>query len=55
MKIQGRFRHLFAPQYRPVIESLQAEVDQRWQELLRLEEMTGGGQDAAQQKAAETK
>jgi pyruvate ferredoxin oxidoreductase beta subunit len=36
LKTQGRFRHLFTPQYRYVIEELQAEVDRRWERLLRL-------------------
>jgi pyruvate ferredoxin oxidoreductase beta subunit len=36
LKPQGRFRHLFTPQYRHVIEELQAEVDRRWEHLLRL-------------------
>ena len=31
---QGRFRHLFRPDNKHVIESLQAEVDKRWEELL---------------------
>jgi pyruvate ferredoxin oxidoreductase beta subunit len=43
LKVQGRFKHLFSPQNRHVIDSLQTEVDKRWEELLRLEEMTGGG------------
>lgn len=34
LKPQGRFRHLFRPENRPVIEELQREVDQRWEELL---------------------
>ncbi|MFH1862903.1 MAG: thiamine pyrophosphate-dependent enzyme [bacterium] len=36
LKPQGRFRHLFRPANRHVIDMLQAEVDQRWQELLKL-------------------
>lgn len=31
---QGRFRHLFKPQNRHLIDEMQAEVDRRWQELL---------------------
>jgi len=31
---QGRFRHLFKPQNRHLIEEMQAEVDRRWEELL---------------------
>ena len=34
LKGQGRFRHLFIPKNRHVIEKLQAEVDKRWDELL---------------------
>ena len=33
---QGRFRHLFQPQNRHVIEEIQAEVDRRWERLLKL-------------------
>ncbi|HSR31851.1 MAG TPA: thiamine pyrophosphate-dependent enzyme [Anaerolineae bacterium] len=33
---QGRFRHLFQPQNRHLIDELQADVDRRWQRLLRL-------------------
>jgi pyruvate ferredoxin oxidoreductase beta subunit len=31
---QGRFRHLFKPQNRHMIDRMQAEVDRRWEELL---------------------
>jgi pyruvate ferredoxin oxidoreductase beta subunit len=31
---QGRFRHLFKPQNRHMIEEMQAEVDRRWETLL---------------------
>jgi pyruvate ferredoxin oxidoreductase beta subunit len=34
LKPQGRFRHLFIPQNRYMIEELQKEVDKRWAELL---------------------
>jgi len=34
LKRQGRFRHLFKPQNRHLIEEMQAEVDHRWEELL---------------------
>jgi pyruvate ferredoxin oxidoreductase beta subunit len=34
LKGQGRFRHLFQPNNRWIIEQLQAEVDKRWEELL---------------------
>ena len=35
LKLQGRFRHLFKPENKELLEELQAEVDQRWQELLK--------------------
>jgi len=34
LKRQGRFRHLFKPQNRHMINEMQAEVDRRWEELL---------------------
>jgi pyruvate ferredoxin oxidoreductase beta subunit len=34
LKPQGRFRHLFRPENRHVIDMLQAEVDGRWAEVL---------------------
>jgi pyruvate ferredoxin oxidoreductase beta subunit len=36
LKRQGRFRHLFRPENRHVIDELQAEVDLHWERLLRL-------------------
>jgi len=36
IKPQGRFRHLFRPEFRHVIDELQAEVDRRWERLLRM-------------------
>ena len=36
LKRQGRFRHLFRPENRHVIDELQAEVDLRWERLLKL-------------------
>jgi pyruvate ferredoxin oxidoreductase beta subunit len=36
LKLQGRFRHLFTPQNEHLIDEFQAEVDQRWERLLRL-------------------
>jgi pyruvate ferredoxin oxidoreductase beta subunit len=36
LKRQGRFRHLFKPQNRHMIDKLQAEVDRRWEDLLEL-------------------
>ncbi len=35
LKPQGRFRHLFRPENRHVIDELQAEVDYKWEEILR--------------------
>jgi pyruvate ferredoxin oxidoreductase beta subunit len=34
LKLQGRFRHLFRPENRHVIAMLQAEVDERWAEIV---------------------
>jgi len=36
LKTQGRFRHLFRPENRYMIDKLQAEVDRRWERLLKL-------------------
>lgn len=36
LKRQGRFRHLFRPENRHVIDQLQAEVDLGWERLLKL-------------------
>jgi pyruvate ferredoxin oxidoreductase beta subunit len=36
LKVQGRFRHLFRSENRHMIDELQAEVDRRWERLLRL-------------------
>jgi pyruvate ferredoxin oxidoreductase beta subunit len=35
LKTQGRFRHLFKPENKQVLEDLQKEVDRRWQKLLK--------------------
>ncbi len=35
LKTQGRFQHLFQPQFRHVIEEIQARVDQEWESLLK--------------------
>ncbi len=37
LKRQGRFRHLFREENRPILDDLQAEVDRNWQRLLRLD------------------
>ncbi|MFZ5917548.1 MAG: thiamine pyrophosphate-dependent enzyme [Chloroflexota bacterium] len=36
LKTQGRFRHLFRPENRHIIERIQADVDRRWERLLRM-------------------
>ncbi|HEX68740.1 MAG TPA: pyruvate ferredoxin oxidoreductase, partial [Candidatus Bathyarchaeota archaeon] len=36
LKTQGRFRHLFKPENKHVIDEIQKEVDRRWQKLLKL-------------------
>jgi pyruvate ferredoxin oxidoreductase beta subunit len=36
LKRQGRFRHLFRPENRHMIDEMQAEVDRRWERLLKL-------------------
>ncbi len=35
LKLQGRFAHLFKPEYQDLVAEIQAEVDRRWEELLR--------------------
>ncbi len=40
LKPQKRFRHMFKPGNEWMIEAFQKEVDERWQELLDLEEMS---------------
>ena len=36
LKMQGRFRHLFTPQFEYVLDELQAKVDEEWERLLAL-------------------
>lgn len=36
LKPQGRFKHLFTPQNRHLIDEFQAYIDQQWEELLEL-------------------
>ncbi len=36
LKRQGRFRHVFKPENRHMVDKLQAEVDRRWERLLKL-------------------
>ena len=40
LKTQSRFKHLFKPENKAILENIQAEVDQKWNKLLKLEEMT---------------
>jgi pyruvate ferredoxin oxidoreductase beta subunit len=44
LKLQKRFKHIFAPGNEWMIEQIQKEVDDNWNELLALEEMTNKGQ-----------
>ncbi len=37
LKSQGRFKHLFSPKNEHLIEEIQADVDKRWENLLRRE------------------
>ena len=36
LKLQGRFKHLFKPENEHLIAEAQADVDKRWEELLKL-------------------
>jgi pyruvate ferredoxin oxidoreductase beta subunit len=36
LKLQGRFRHVFKPENRYLIDELQEEIDRRWERLLKL-------------------
>ena len=40
LKTQKRFKHMFKPGNEWMIEAVQQEIDNRWQELLDLEEIT---------------
>ncbi|WP_322799031.1 thiamine pyrophosphate-dependent enzyme [Thermoflexus sp.] len=35
LKLQGRFAHLLRPEHQDLVAEIQAEVDRRWEELLR--------------------
>ena len=35
LKTQGRFRHLFTPEFKHIIGKIQEVVDRRWQKLLK--------------------
>jgi pyruvate/2-oxoacid:ferredoxin oxidoreductase beta subunit/intein/homing endonuclease len=37
LKLQGRFRHLFKPENKPLLDDIQAIVDKNWEELLTKE------------------
>lgn len=39
LKPQGRFRHLFEPKNRHLLETLKMQVEENWKRLLRLEEL----------------
>lgn len=41
LKVQGRFKHLFRPENKQLIEEIQSEVDARWEHLLKLEQAFG--------------
>jgi len=38
LKMQGRFKHLFQPKNRPIIDEIQADVDRKWTQLLAKED-----------------
>ena len=40
LKPQRRFKHMFLPGNEWMIEEFQKEVDKRWEELLKTEELT---------------
>ena len=40
LKLQKRFKHIFKPGNEWMIEEIQAEVDARWDELMKLAEMS---------------
>jgi len=39
LKSQGRFKHLFSPQNEKLLAEIQADVDRKWERLLKLEAM----------------
>jgi pyruvate ferredoxin oxidoreductase beta subunit len=49
LKLQGRFRHLFKPENKPLLDEFQAVTDKNWEDLLRKESCTA---PAAPPKAA---
>lgn len=40
IKRQGRFRHLLRPENSKIVDSLQQEVDRKWEELLKMEQLS---------------
>jgi len=40
LRVQGRFRHLFAPKFEHVVKEIQDDVDKRWNRLLKKCSMT---------------
>jgi pyruvate ferredoxin oxidoreductase beta subunit len=38
LKSQGRFKHLFTPQYEHLVQEIQEDVDKKWNSLLRRQE-----------------
>jgi hypothetical protein len=47
MQGQGRYRHLFTPQGKKLLEEIQSWTDERWQRLLKKCQMS----ETAQQKS----
>ena len=37
LKLQGRFRHLFKPENKPLLDDIQRITDKNWEELLKKE------------------
>jgi pyruvate ferredoxin oxidoreductase beta subunit len=37
LKLQGRFRHLFRPENKSILDDIQVATDRNWEELLRKE------------------
>lgn len=37
LKLQGRFRHLFRPENKPILDDIQVVTDKNWEELLKKE------------------
>ena len=38
LKSQGRFKHLFTPKFEHLVAEIQADVDRKWEQLLKREE-----------------